>query len=216
MKRGLNLLIVIVFVFSGLFAADVGDAHGKKKGGDPAAECAKMGGQWDGKYCRVFDKTGKWCKPGETAVFKWAGKKMKLHKCEVSSGPKLGRRVIISHDSFWGSTKFFGGGEFSYEIQTCTGKCSISAVMTAQATAAKGNLPGKFKSGVYVKIVDEDGNPTMGSFNICLPTKGAKNPMIYKFIGSGAWRLVGGTVRDKKICTWAHSSGDYAAVDVDK
>jgi hypothetical protein len=56
----------------------------------------------------------------------------------------------------------------------------------------------------------------MGSFNICLPTKGAKNPMIYKFIGGGAWRLVGGTVRDKKICTWAHSSGDYAAIDVDK
>ena len=215
MKRGVNFLIVIVFALSGLFIVNVGDVYGKKKGGDPAAECAKIGGQWDGKYCRVFDVTGKWCNPGEIAVLKWAGNKWKLKKCE-DSGPKLGRRVIISQDSFWGSTKFFGGGEFSYEIQTCTGKCSISAVMTAQATAAKGNLPGKFKSGVYVKIVDEDGNPTMGSFNICLPTRGAKNPMIYKFIGGGAWRLVGGTVRDKKICTWSYSSGDYAVVDLDK
>jgi hypothetical protein len=40
--------------------------------------------------------------------------------------------------------------------------------------------------------------------------------MIYKFIGGGAWRLVGGTVRDKKICNWSYSSGDYAVIDVDK
>jgi hypothetical protein len=216
MKRGVNFLIVIVFAFSGLFIVNVGDVYGKKKDGEPAAECAKMGGQWNGKVCRVLDVTGKWCNPGEIAVFKWAGKKMKLHKCAVYNGPKLGRRIIISQDSFWGSTKIFGGGEFSYEIQTCTGKCSISAVMTSQATVAKGNLPGKFKSGVYVKIVDGDGNPTMGSFNICLPTRGAKNSMVYKFIGGGEWRLVGGIVRDKKICTWAYSSGNYAVVDVGK
>ena len=203
-------LIVILLILAGIFGVDVSDAFGKP---DPETECLALGGIWDGKYCRVKDTTGVWCNPGETAVLKYAGKKWKLSKCEAGGGNQS-RVVIILDDYIEGSTKVPGGGQFIYENNTCAGKCTIRSAMTSQAKAAVGNLPGKFKVGAYVKILDENRDPTTGSYQICFLTKGAKNPAIYKFIGGGAWRYFGGVVNGKKICTWADSSGNFAVVDV--
>jgi hypothetical protein len=133
-----------------------------------------------------------------------------------SSGGGGGNTLTLK-DLFTGGTfKFPGAGKFTPSTSTCTGICKVKSGLRAPASSHKGNLPGKFKSGAYVWILDENGDPTEGGFKICLPTKGAKNPQIYKYVGGGAWSLVGGglTSNGKSICAWADTSGNYAVVDV--
>ncbi len=209
-RKIFGMVVGAVFLI-GFFVADVGTAMGKPI--DRATECVGIGGTWDGSRCRVKDPGGIWCTPGEIAVLKYAGKKWKLFKCEVSGGNQR-RVVIILEDFIGGSAKVPGGSKFNYESNTCKNKCTIRSGMTSQAKAARSNLPGKFKGGAYIKILDENNNPTTGSYKICFAIKGAKNPKIYKYIGGGAWRYVGGVVNGKKICTWANSSGNFAVVDV--
>ena len=115
-----------------------------------------------------------------------------------------------------GKFKFSGAGLFTPSTFTCAGKCTVKSGLKPPAKNYKSSLPGKFKSGAYVKILDQDGKPTTGGFKICLSTKGAKNPKIYKYVGGGHWSLVGGglTADGKKVCTWADATGNYAVADL--
>ncbi|MGD8456649.1 MAG: hypothetical protein PVF83_09715 [Anaerolineales bacterium] len=136
--------------------------------------------------------------------------------CGNSPSSGSSRTLTLKYLFSSGIFKFPGAGKFSPSPSTCNGLCKVKSGLKAPASSHKGSLPGKFKSGVYVQILDQNGDPTEGSFKICLPTKGAKNPKIYKYIGNGNWRLVGGglTADGKKICTWADSSGNYAVANL--
>ena len=115
-----------------------------------------------------------------------------------------------------GKFNFPGAGKFNPSPLTCAGKCTVKYGLKKPASSYKGNLPGKYKSGAYIQVLDANGDPTEGSFKLCLSAKNAKNPKIYKYVGGGNWRSVGGTVTSngKKVCAWASTSGNYAVADV--
>jgi hypothetical protein len=221
MKKN-HLLIIAVLIAAGLIAATTSTASAVI---DPETTCHKQYGGWtDAHYYDPVTQKCYWkigppktnkCWPAYN-VMKWEPKGY-YSFAGCGYPPTGGNSRMITIKELFTSGKFIfpGAGKFNPSPLTCSGKCTVKYGLKKPASSYKGNLPGKYKSGAYVLILDENGNPTEGGFKICLPTKGAKNPKIYKYVGGGAWSLVGGglTPNGKKICTWADTSGNYAVAD---
>jgi hypothetical protein len=223
MKK-IYLLFIAVFIAAGLIAVTASTASAV--GPDPEAVCHSLVGGWaDAHYYDPATKKCYWKKapPKENKcwpaydVLKWDSHFGTYVPGGCGYPPTGGNSRMITIKELFTSGKFSfpGAGKFNPSPLTCAGKCTVKYGLKKPASSFKGNLPGKYKSGAYVLILDENGNPTTGGFKICLSTKGAKNPKIYKYVGGGAWSLVGGglTPNGKKICVWADTSGNYAVAD---
>jgi hypothetical protein len=221
------LLFIAVLIAAGLVAATTSTASAVVVVVvDPETAChSKYGGWTDAHYYDPITQKCYWkigppktnkCWPAYD-VLKWDSKLGVYNFVGCGYPPSGDGKILTLKDLFSsGIFNFPGAGKFSPSPTTCSGKCTVKSGLKPPASGYKGSLPGKYKSGAYVQILDQNGNPTEGGFKICLPAKGAKNPQIYKYVGGGNWSLVGGglTADGKKICTWADTSGNYAVADL--
>lgn len=151
--------------------------------------------------------------PGQTTVYEYDNLSNLLgFTCSSgggggSSGPKNFFKGFVSSDEA-GIFNFLPpkNGDFVYYAGTCSGKCILSPNLPLRAAET---LPDGAIAKLYVRMVDEDGQPAQGSYVVCFNLAGLTNPIIYRYV-AGAWAAQPITVGGGKVCTNAGGDGAFA------
>ncbi len=121
----------------------------------------------------------------------------------------LGRRHCEDTEDA-GSIGFNGSGgrwgSVNYDAGSCTGKITIHPSLPGNA---QNQLPENVQDHLYVRVVDENGDPAYGSYSICFAYDANEGGTIYRYL-NGAWVEQAVFFSGGQICTSAYGSGAFA------
>lgn len=121
----------------------------------------------------------------------------------------LGR--LHCEDTEDGGSIGFGGsggrwGAVNFDAGSCTGKITIHPGLPGNA---KNSLPDEVQDQLYVRVVDENGDPASGSYSICFSYDANEGGTLYRYLG-GAWVEQAVYFSGGLICTSASGTGAFA------
>jgi hypothetical protein len=96
-------------------------------------------------------------------------------------------------------------GDVTFPPETCTQKCTISANLPGPA---KNSIPGDAAGTIYVRLVDENGNPGTGTYLVCFNNPDGHPVIMYRFVG-GAWVALTFASSSNRICVSASGDGAF-------
>ncbi|MEX2160649.1 MAG: hypothetical protein WD751_01940 [Anaerolineales bacterium] len=184
------------------------------------SDCASAGGTWSGlidtgtcTYDASHALSIASCLPGESLEQEYVFGGLFTSTCIAasSSSSSSGETqtytpIVLDEDITEPTTLVLGAGKngsATFPPGTCQQKCSISAVLPAGAAGA---LPGDALATIYVRVVNDGGEPGEGSYTLCFSNPEGATLTIYRYLG-GAWVAVA-VGSSNPLC--ASGSGDGA------
>jgi hypothetical protein len=124
---------------------------------------------------------------------------------------KGGNKNQVSGDLKGGRLKAKGSSAtLDYDAGTCSGECSISSGIPANAENVLEFFGYLIASKVTVQVTGGSGD-----YTLCFKASKLLNPVIMRWTGSG-WVMVDPAFKGNKVCTTFWGSWSYALVDLDQ
>jgi hypothetical protein len=174
---------------------------------DAEALCDDQGGTWDGAdafngqctYLTDAPDFYSWCEPADTYMIEtYVAGSITTGICYNDTPPggspssdsdseEIGpQNTNPTNEGGAGGTLTLGAGKngsATFPEGTCGQKCSISSSLPAGASSS---LPANAIATLYVRVVDEGGQPGSGSYTVCFANPDGAVLTIYRYVG-GAW-----------------------------
>jgi hypothetical protein len=190
----------------------------------PEADCDAAGGSWSGSdsdngectYAANSAAALFSCAADEELVEFYVSGSFTHRECNsVGSGSGSGSdedsdesNKETKKDSDEPVTLVLGGGkngDATFPPETCTQKCTITSNLPGPA---KSSIPGDAIGTMYVRVVQDGGEPGSGTYLVCFNNPDTRPVTIYRYI-SGAWVAVTFASSSSRICVTASGDGAF-------